>query len=71
MGVFGEMVLLVPARGMGPELFLREVTHRVADHFLVLGQQHGIGAGLIKFIRKQALSLIPIGVIATIMIAIQ
>ena len=39
--VFGEMMLFVPARGMGPELLLREVTHRVADHFLVLGQQHG------------------------------
>ena len=38
--ILGKVVLLIPARGVGPQLSLRKVTHRVAHHFLVLGQQH-------------------------------
>ena len=41
--LFGEVVLLVPACGVGPQLLPGKVAHRVADHFLVLGQQHEIG----------------------------
>ena len=36
--VLGEVVFLVPFRGVRPELFLGKGAHRVADHFLVLGQ---------------------------------
>ena len=39
--VFGEVVLFVPPGGMWRDLLLRIVAHGVADHFLVLGQQHG------------------------------
>ena len=38
---FGKVVFLVPAGCVGPQLLLGKVAHRVADHFLVLGQQHG------------------------------
>ena len=37
------MVFLVPASGIGPELLLRKGAHGIANHFLVLGEQHGIG----------------------------
>ena len=40
--LFREMVFLVPACRMRPQLTLGKITHRVADHLLVLGQQHGV-----------------------------
>ena len=36
MGVFGKQVLTVPFRRIRPQLGLRKIAHRVADHFLVL-----------------------------------
>ncbi len=44
MNLFREVVLLVPLGGMWPELLLREGTNGVADHFLVLRQQHQISS---------------------------
>ena len=38
--VFGEVMLLVPARGVGRNFFAHKFAHRIADHFLVLVQQH-------------------------------
>ena len=35
-----EVVLAIPARGVGRELALRERAHRVADQRLLLGQAH-------------------------------
>ena len=42
VGLAWKVVFLVPARGIWPQLGLRKVAHRVADHFLVLGQQHRV-----------------------------
>jgi hypothetical protein len=40
--ILREVVFLVPPGGVRPQLFLGKRAHRVADHFLVLGQQHGV-----------------------------
>ena len=40
MHIFGEVMLLVPARGMRGDLLMHKVAHGIADHFLVLVQQH-------------------------------
>ncbi|OIQ67512.1 hypothetical protein GALL_509070 [mine drainage metagenome] len=40
--LLGKKVFLVPSGGVGPELILGKGAHRVADHLLVLGQQHGL-----------------------------
>ena len=46
VGVFREVVLLVPARRMGPQLLLGKGAHRVADHFLVGTEKHDVCPGL-------------------------
>ena len=45
-----EVVLLVPFRGVGPDLFLGKLAHRVADHFLVVCEQH-VFSSLCYFVR--------------------
>ena len=41
MGFMRKMMVLVPLGGVGPQLALGKVTHRIADHFLVGAEQHG------------------------------
>ena len=38
--ILGKVMVLVPARSVGGNLLAHKVAHGVADHFLVLVQQH-------------------------------
>ena len=38
--LFGESVLLVPARGVRPQFVLRKFAHRIANGFLVGSEEH-------------------------------
>ena len=56
VGGLGEGVLAVPRGRVGPQLLLCEVTHRVADGFLIGGQQHGVS---LSFCRSGVASYLP------------